>query len=142
MFFQITTRLRTDCNRFWTKLMDSRWPRGYPRRSAEVDRPARLTGFERTGGAMEKSSVSFFRQDSDSVRQFSSAVCLHGHTMHSEECLSFLPRYLHHVPGISQIAGACQRDNSVDFARAYWTPPLTPVSALTLEQEQIAGFGL
>lgn len=30
----------------------------------------------------------------------------------------------------------------VDFARAWWTPPLTPASALRLEQEQIANLGL
>jgi hypothetical protein len=30
----------------------------------------------------------------------------------------------------------------VDFARAWWTPPLTPASALRLEREQIAGLGL
>jgi len=63
--------------------------------------------------------------------------------MHSEECLSFLPAYLHAVPGISQIAAHYQRGpRPVDFARAYWTPPLTPASALRLEQRQIAGMGL
>jgi hypothetical protein len=60
--------------------------------------------------------------------------------MHSEECLSFLPRYLHHVPGISQIVSHYQ--HQVDFARAYWTPPLTPSAALNVEREQIAGLEL
>jgi hypothetical protein len=63
--------------------------------------------------------------------------------MHSQECLSFLPRYLHHVPGISQIVNYYERaPRRVDFARAWWTPPLTPASALRLEQEQITGLGL
>jgi hypothetical protein len=62
--------------------------------------------------------------------------------MYSEECLDFLPRYLKHVPVVSQFVSDCQRRGSVDFARAYWTPPLTPSSALGLEQEQIAGLGL
>lgn len=62
--------------------------------------------------------------------------------MHSEECLSFLPRYLKYVPGVSQVVSGYQQRDSVDFARAHWTPPLTPVSALRLEQEQIAGLGL
>ncbi len=48
----------------------------------------------RAGGNLKNSSIAFFWQDSNAVRLFSSAVCLHGHTMHSEECLSFLPRYL------------------------------------------------
>lgn len=63
--------------------------------------------------------------------------------MHSEECLSFLPRYLHHVPGISQIVGYYQREpHRVDFERAWWTPPLTPASALTVERDQISALGL
>jgi hypothetical protein len=62
--------------------------------------------------------------------------------MYSEECLSFLPRYLHRVPGISQIVSHYERGAHVDFARAYWTPPLTPASALEVERKQIAGLGL
>lgn len=62
--------------------------------------------------------------------------------MYSEECLSFLPRYLKYIPGISRAVDGYQRGNSVDFARAYWTPPLTPASALRLEQKQIAALGL
>ena len=78
-----------------------------------------------------------------STEGFDTGVCLHGHTMHSEECLSFLPRYLHHVPGISQLVSRYQRGpRRVDFARAWWTPPLTPASAWGLERDQIAGLGL
>lgn len=63
--------------------------------------------------------------------------------MHSEECLSFLPRYLHHVPGVSQIVSHYQhRASPVDFSRAYWTPPLSPASGLQVEREQIANLGL
>jgi hypothetical protein len=62
--------------------------------------------------------------------------------MHSVECLSFLPRHLHHVPGISQVVGYYERARRVDFARAWWTPPLTPASALRLERDQIAALGL
>jgi hypothetical protein len=74
------------------------------------------------------------------ARQFRTGVCLHGHTMHSEECLSFLPRYLHYVPGISQIVSGYERH--VDFARAWWTPPLSPATALAVEREQIGNLGL
>jgi hypothetical protein len=95
-----------------------------------------------TGGSLKKDIVTLLWQDPDSIRGFGSGVCLHGHTMYSEECLSFLPRYLKHVPGISQVVCGYQRRDSVDFARAHWTPPLTPASALRLEQDQIAGLGL
>ena len=95
-----------------------------------------------TGGSLKNTNVAFLWRDSDSVRRFHSAVCLHGHTMHSEECLDFLPRYLKYVPGVAQAVSGYQRSGSVNFARAHWTPPLTPARALQLEQEQIAGFGL
>ena len=90
-----------------------------------------------------RENISYFWENSDLVTGFSAAVCLHGHTMHSEECLSFLPGYLHHVPGVSRIVRSYQRGSQpVDFARAWWTPPLTPASALRLEQDQIAKLGL
>jgi hypothetical protein len=91
---------------------------------------------------VKKTSVAFLWQDLDCVAPFHTAVCLHGHTMHSAECLDFLPRYLKHVPGVSRFVTGCQRRGSVDFKRAHWTPPLTPASALRLEQEQIEGLGL
>ena len=92
---------------------------------------------------MQEPSVSFHWKHPEIAAQFRTAVCLHGHTMHSEECLSFLPRYLHYVPGISQMVSRYERrPRAVDFARAYWTPPLTPASALRLEREQIAELGL
>lgn len=93
---------------------------------------------------MDHSRVSLFWDEPGVVGGFATAVCLHGHTMHSEECLSFLPRYLRSVPGISQIVGSYQRGPrpAVDFSRAYWTPPLTPASALCLERKQIANLGL
>jgi hypothetical protein len=63
--------------------------------------------------------------------------------MHSRECLSFLPRCLHCVPGISQVVSYYEHGpRRIDFERAWWTPPLTPASALSLEREQIAGLGL
>jgi len=93
---------------------------------------------------MDHSRVSLFWDQPAAVDGFSTAVCLHGHTMHSEECLSFLPRYLHGVPGISRIVRGYQRGPrpAVDFSRAYWTPPLTPASALRLERRQIANLSL
>jgi hypothetical protein len=64
--------------------------------------------------------------------------------MHSEECLSFLPRYLHRVPGVSQVVSRYERGSrpAVDFSRAFWTPPLNPAAALHLERDQITQLGL
>jgi hypothetical protein len=88
---------------------------------------------------MKTSSIQFLWRDPAAARYFGTGVCLHGHTMHSQECLSFLPRYLHKVPGVSQ---AVRRYGQADFSRAYWTPPLSPASALRLEREQIGNLGL
>ena len=90
---------------------------------------------------MRDGSVHFLWRNPQIARGFQTGVCLHGHTLHSEECLDFLPRYLHLVPGVSQAIRGYQRAGT-DFARAYWTPPLTPASALALEREQIAELGL
>jgi hypothetical protein len=92
---------------------------------------------------MSDSTVQFSWRQPDTAAGFRTGVCLHGHTMHSEECLAFLPRYLHHVPGVSQVVRRYENGpRRVDFARAWWTPPLTPASALRLEREQIANLGL
>jgi hypothetical protein len=95
--------------------------------------------------AMKDSHVQFLWRDEAAVCCFRAGVCLHGHTMFSRECLSFLPRYLHHIPGVSQIVSRYERPRTgpaVDFARAYWTPPLSPATALSLEQEQIRNLDL
>ncbi len=88
-------------------------------------------------------TVNFAWRDSKAAGRFSTGVCLHGHTMHSEECLNFLPRYLRQVPGIGRIVEGYERGpQAVDFARSWWTPPLSPASALHVEQGQIAAMGL
>ena len=88
-------------------------------------------------------TVKFAWRDSESSWRFGAGVSLHGHTMHSEECLSFLPRYLHQAPGISQIVRGYEHGpEAVDFGRAYWTPPLSPASALRVERKQIENMDL
>jgi hypothetical protein len=96
---------------------------------------------------MQDGNLHFLWQDAAAARNFRTGVCLHGHTLHSQECLDFLPRYLHHVPGVSQAVRRYQQPGrggqaAIDFSRAYWTPPLTPASALRLERTQIEKLGL
>jgi hypothetical protein len=92
---------------------------------------------------MLQNRVHFLWQDPDAVRGFRTGVSLHSHTMHSQECLSFLPRYLHPVPVLSQALRKYEQpQGTVDFARAYWTPPLAPAAALRLEREQIVRLSL
>ena len=96
---------------------------------------------------MDGSKVLFGWEHPPALRDFRTGVSLHGHTMHSQECLSFLPRYLHQIPGVSQVTRRYQQPlpgagPAVDFSRAYWTPPLSPAAALELEKGQIEGLGL
>jgi len=92
---------------------------------------------------MRESTIRFAWREPKPIEEFETGVCLHGHTMYSEECLWFLPRYLRSVPGLSQLSTYYQSaPRSVDFARAWWTPPLSPASALRLEREQMTGLGL
>jgi hypothetical protein len=96
---------------------------------------------------MDGSKVHFAWEHPPALRDFRTGVSLHGHTMHSQECLSFLPRYLHRIPGVSQVTRRYQQPlpgagPAVDFSRAYWTPPLSPAAALRLERGQIEGIGL
>jgi hypothetical protein len=92
---------------------------------------------------MNDSAVQFAWREPRLAGAFDAGVCLHGHTLHSRECLSFLPRNLHCVPGVSQLVSYYERGHRrADFSRAWWTPPLTPASALGVEREQIARLGL
>ncbi len=92
---------------------------------------------------MHNCSIRFAWRDRRWAGGYQSGVSLHSHTMHSRECLWFLPRYLHPVPVVSQLVRRYERaPHRVDFTRAWWTPPLSPASALDVEREQIANLGL
>src|SRR5579863_60930 len=96
---------------------------------------------------MSGSKVDFIWKNPEAPREFRTGVSLHGHTLHSQECLSFLPRVLRQVPVLGQVIRGYEQPrpdgrSAVDFSRAYWTPPLTPASAFRLEREQIEGMGL
>src|SRR4051794_37206368 len=92
---------------------------------------------------MPDTTIRFAWRENTPEAAFETGVCLHGHTMYSEECLSFLPGHLSRLPGIAQLVHYYEHGPSkVDFARAWWTPPLTPASALRLERAQIASRGL
>ena len=68
-------------------------------------------------------------------QRFRTAVSLHGHTMHSEESLDSLPRYVRRVPILARAVRALP----VDSSRAFWTPPLPALNTLRSEQNQIEG---
>jgi hypothetical protein len=70
---------------------------------------------------MNIESVSSLWRSENPLGQFRSGVCPHGHTMYSEECLSFLPRYLDRVPGASRAIRYYENhpQQPIDFSRAH-----------------------
>ncbi len=79
------------------------------------------------------------------VSEFRTAVSLHSHTSYSKEILDFLPHYIafHQIPVVSRLIRAELKHyeettgRSVDFGRAYWTPPVSPQMVLASETSQI-----
>lgn len=75
-----------------------------------------------------------------------SAVSLHSHTMHSREYLGRLPEYISRMPIVSSLVerevgrAHLYRHKTIDFRKAYWTPPLSPREAYRLEAAQIERY--
>src|SRR5262249_22506088 len=80
--------------------------------------------------------------------RFTTGVSIHSHTLHSEENLGFIPRYLSGVPIASRaIARQAERYKAItgrelDFSRGFWRPPLAPREAYDLEARQIRSLDL
>jgi len=87
-------------------------------------------------------------KNSSAVTKFKTGVSLHSHTNLSEESLEIIPRYTERIPYLGASIKAQERKyfartgKPLDFARAFWTPPLSPLQALQLEAKQISAQGL
>lgn len=81
-------------------------------------------------------------------RRFRTGVSLHSHTLHSKETLDFVYRIARRAPVLAAAVRQGERrytqvhGTKLDFARAWWTPPLGPHDAFKLERDQIRGRGL
>ncbi len=97
---------------------------------------------------MPKSEVSYLWRDRGAARGFRSGVSLHGHTNQSHETLDFLANLGNQYPLIRPLLtrmesrAASRHGLRVDYARSYWTPPMTPMLAFNLETRQIEQLGL
>ena len=75
---------------------------------------------------------------------FAYGVSLHSHTHYSRESLQFIPKYarrskvLARVMDLAEWQYRSRTGKPLNCSRAYWTPPLSPLSALEVEAEQIA----
>jgi hypothetical protein len=88
-------------------------------------------------------SVSYLWREPHAAAGFTAGVSLHSHTNQSKETLDFIAE-LSTDWGVLQplmrwCERRCQRTTGIrpDYARSYWTPPLTPRLAFDLERTQI-----
>ncbi|MBN1567614.1 MAG: hypothetical protein JXA73_07190 [Acidobacteria bacterium] len=74
------------------------------------------------------------------AKTYTSALSLHGHTLFSKESLDFIIAQAKQSAVLRWALGTqvkrCKNPKA-DFARAYWTPPLTPRGAYEVERNQI-----
>ena len=97
---------------------------------------------------LTKTRLHVLRKAEDLTPKAKSGVSLHCHTEHSKEMLDFVPHYAEKLPIIAQFWRR-ERDRyleregkGMDFASAYWSPPLTPHGVYDIEKKQINEAGL
>ena len=92
--------------------------------------------------------ISYLWRDEEATDSYVSGVSLHSHTNQSRETLDFLEALGKRIPWIAAVCGRLEHrakrfhSVGVNYAEAYWTPPLTPKLAFDLESDQIAKAGL
>jgi hypothetical protein len=92
---------------------------------------------------MGQSSVSYLWREPEAAKSFTTGVSLHSHTSQSRETLDFLSELSKEwrllQPLMRWCERRCLRSTGIrpDYARSYWTPPLTPSLAFELERGQI-----
>jgi hypothetical protein len=93
---------------------------------------------------MTGSHISYLWNNPEAADGFASAVSLHSHTNRSKETLDFIAKLANEYQCLRGILAReearCQQNHrlQVNYARSYWTPPLTPRLAFDLESGQIA----
>jgi len=77
------------------------------------------------------------------AKRFRTAVSLHCHTNHSRELLTFIPHYAKSIPIVSRFYRR-EMDRypvvygkTIDFSRAWWTPPLTARQVFEMETLEV-----
>lgn len=94
------------------------------------------------------SQITSVWKDTAVAKQYRTGVSLHSHTSCSEETLTFVHKFVALLPGAGAVVRryerVCEREHGLrlDFARAFWRPPLLPRMAFDLEARQIRQLGL
>ncbi len=87
--------------------------------------------------------ISYLWKNPEASREYATGVSLHSHTNQSKETLDFLAnlgaqyRLLRPVLREAERRSRERHNMPVNYAAAYWTPPLTPRLAFDLESRQI-----
>ena len=97
---------------------------------------------------MASSTISYVWRDNGATRGYRSGVSLHSHTNQSTETLAHLAKFGSKLPWMRPLMtrletqSAAKHGMHVNYAAAYWTPPMTPKLAFDLESGQIEELGL
>jgi hypothetical protein len=97
---------------------------------------------------MAKSTISYLWRDPKATRNFRTGVSLHSHTNQSLETLDFIANFGNQFPIIRPLLSRIERRAEalhgirINYAAAYWTPPMTPKLAFDLERGQIEKLDL
>ncbi len=89
------------------------------------------------------SQISYLWNNPHAAQDFATGVSLHSHTNRSKETLDFIIHLVADKGWAGTLYSHCERFHTrkngfkVDYARSYWTPPLTPRLAFDLERNQI-----
>src|ERR1700727_928242 len=92
---------------------------------------------------MGQASISYRWREPEAAKGFKTGVSLHSHTNQSKETLDFISELSKDwsvlQPVMRWAERRCRRLTGIspDYARSYWTPPLTPSLAFDLERRQI-----
>ena len=94
-------------------------------------------------GMTMNQTVSYLWREPHAADGFTAGVSLHSHTSQSKETLDFIAELSNDWGVLQPVMRWCERrcmktsGIRPDYARSYWTPPLTPRLAFDLERLQI-----
>jgi hypothetical protein len=97
---------------------------------------------------MPSATISYLWRDAKAASAFRTGVSLHSHTNQSQETLDFVASFGNQFPVVRPLLARLERRAEeihgirLDYARSYWTPPMTPKLAFDLESRQIEKLGL
>jgi len=97
---------------------------------------------------MKRTQIHFQWSAEKPQARFATAVSLHSHTLHSREPLDFFYRIAKHCTPArwilrrSEARYQARHGFALDLRRGWWTPPLAPRDAYSVEFDQIRSMGL